>query len=475
MFDSLTGRNKPGGFLSATRRIYCTQLEKLEERDVPAVISGFVYHDANGNGIRDANEVGIANSTIQLFDQNTNRLIATTVTDASGRYEFTRNGGVTPAPSSRTYELDFEQVRTNVTRSGTLPMFDASLGTLTSVQIIAEGVLNSHVVVENLESTSSEMSAHLKGAIRYNVNGRTIMATTTRELSASVGAFDGTPDLMGTSAHDFGITQMAGSFQTVTLTNPSDLAAFIGNGTVNVSQSANMESCACGTGNLLAMIRSMTQGKVKLVYNYQPSNDLGPGTYRIVQSTQPAGYLDGYETRGNVSKLPGTNRTDFIVVNVVNRGDVVSNNNFGEVRPSIISGHVYHDVNRSGSLDAGDVRLPGVLITLTGVDIFGQQVTRTTTTNTNGFYVFGNLVAGDYTIRETQPVGYQQGTNTPGSAGGTVNGDSISLRLEQAVNSINNNFGEILATTPPNPPSTIITGGKGNFFYTVGFGNSWNW
>jgi hypothetical protein len=458
MFDAVSGRPGPGGFLSARRAQPRPGLEPLEARDVPAMISGTVYADMNGNGLRDPGEVGLANSTLQLFDAN-NALVGTAVTDALGAYQFTRNGGPAPAPTAQSHELSFNQLKTNVNRVGAVPMFDASLGRLTSVEIIAEGNLQSKVLVENLEEAPSDIEAELKGSLRFTVNGRTITATPTQTLQATVDSFDGTEDLGGSSAHDFGTATLTGSFQTLTLTSPEDLAAFVGGGTVSVAQGAKVQSCVCGSGNLMAAISSVASGKVRVVYHYQPGNDLGPGNYRIVQVAQPPGFLDGLEARNGVP-LPGSSRGDVITVGIVSRDQHSANNNFGEVRPSVLSGTVYHDVNRSGRIDPGDRFISGVLMTLTGTDIFGAAVTRQTVTNANGFYAFGNLVAGTYTVRESQPAGYQQGASTPGPNGGVVSGDSITTRLAQAVNAINYNFGEVASVAPLPDASTSPIGGK---------------
>ena len=59
---------------------------------VPSFCSGaigdFLWKDTNQNGIQDAGEPGIPNVTVQLYDCNTNNLIAATTTDAYGKYSF---------------------------------------------------------------------------------------------------------------------------------------------------------------------------------------------------------------------------------------------------------------------------------------------------------------------------------------------------------------------------------------------------
>jgi len=66
---SQTNRRRPGsGITPEAARTIALQLESLEDRCVPAVIGGLVYSDANGSGLFDAGEAGIAGSTLQLKD-----------------------------------------------------------------------------------------------------------------------------------------------------------------------------------------------------------------------------------------------------------------------------------------------------------------------------------------------------------------------------------------------------------------------
>jgi hypothetical protein len=53
----------------------------------PAKLGDFVFRDTNEDGIQDAGEVGVAGVTVKLFD-GANNLVATTTTDANGKYLF---------------------------------------------------------------------------------------------------------------------------------------------------------------------------------------------------------------------------------------------------------------------------------------------------------------------------------------------------------------------------------------------------
>lgn len=111
-----------------------------------------------------------------------------------------------------------------------------------------------------------------------------------------------------------------------------------------------------------------------------------------------------------------------------------------------LSGVVYHDVNVSGSNDSGDIGLPGVVITLTGIDKHGSAVLTTTTTDANGNYTFTELVSGIYTVTEKQPSDYLDFKETIGTAGGNISINDVirTISLSPGQISYFYNFGEIL-------------------------------
>jgi hypothetical protein len=54
----------------------------------PIEIGNRVWNDANGNGLQDAGEAGIAGATVHLYAANGTTLLSTTTTDATGSYTF---------------------------------------------------------------------------------------------------------------------------------------------------------------------------------------------------------------------------------------------------------------------------------------------------------------------------------------------------------------------------------------------------
>lgn len=96
------------------------------------------------------------------------------------------------------------------------------------------------------------------------------------------------------------------------------------------------------------------------------------------------------------------------------------------VTGSSLAGTVFNDRDRAGAnggtpqAAAGEPRLAGVGIALTGVDAYGNPVNLTATTDADGNYRFDNLAPSDgtgYTITQSQPAGYNNGPVDPPSAG----------------------------------------------------------
>src|SRR5207244_12767786 len=188
---------------------------------------------------------------------------------------------------------------------------------------------------------------------------------------------------------------------TLTLSG-ADLAPYIGAGQISVQETGNATSSASGGGNLIAQITSSGAATITVVYTYIPSNSLRPGNYTVVETTQPAGFLDGLDAAHGVP-IPGSIGTDVIPVTLAN-ADVL-NNNFGEIPPPQLSGFVYHDANNNGIKDAGEDGIAGVLITLTGTDDLGP-VTKTATTDAVGRYQYLHIGPGTYNVAEMPPDAY---------------------------------------------------------------------
>jgi hypothetical protein len=73
---------------------------------------------------------------------------------------------------------------------------------------------------------------------------------------------------------------------------------------------------------------------------------------------------------------------------------------------AVLSGRVWVDADRDGTLDVGELTIPGVRVQLTGITLSGDPVELETTSDSAGFYRFANLAAGTYALTQTHPDGF---------------------------------------------------------------------
>lgn len=200
-----------------------------------------------------------------------------------------------------------------------------------------------------------------------------------------------------------------------------------------------------GTDNLGNPVTATTTTDANGFYQFI---NLPPGTYSITE-TQPATYVSNGEQPGSPFAVSSPALVENILQAFIPTGSngVGQNFNFAEVLPGSLAGSVYSDLNNNGIREISEIGLPGVVMLLTGTDLYGRPVSTSLATDANGNYLFGGLLAGDYTVTETvQPAGYLDGKDTPGSLGGdnSVNDRISGITLPPAANGVQYNFGELL-------------------------------
>lgn len=197
---------------------------------------------------------------------------------------------------------------------------------------------------------------------------------------------------------------------------------------------------------------------------------LPPGTYSIVE-TQPAGYVDGLEDDADLVGPPATVGNDvfsnLILTSQVTRGPF----NFGEIAINgELAGTVYVDLNNNSFKSANEVGIPGVTVTLTGIDAGGNSVNASVVTDAAGNFRFTRMLPGTYTLTEVHPAEFVDGLDRAGNAGGTAGNDVITgITLAPNQIGINYLFGErglavvskrcliMPASCPGRPPGGGVT------------------
>ena len=184
--------------------------------------------------------------------------------------------------------------------------------------------------------------------------------------------------------------------------------------------------------------------------NYLLDNlEQADATGYTLTETQPGGYSDGLETAGGASTgtAPGgtvsaTLGSNTIIGVKLDKDQVATGYNFGELRQNTLSGTVFADVDNNGVKAASEPGIQNVTVTLTGTDARGAAVSLPATTDATGAYSFTNVLPGTYQLAETQPVAYVDGIDTVGTRGGTVANDQFSAIVLTDLNGTGYNFGE---------------------------------
>jgi uncharacterized repeat protein (TIGR01451 family) len=336
----------------------------------PASIAGTVYLDANDNGVQDAGDRVLAGVAIALTgtDDTGAAVSANTSTAADGSWSFS---GLRPGTYvvTETQPVDFLERTNNVGSVGGAAGLSGSNSQFTGI------VASSGTTATGYRF--GEKGAGITGFVYLDLNNDGVK---------NVGE------------------------------NP------IPNVTLTLSGTTLSGADVC----TLTTCTVVSAGDGSYRFNALPN--AGVGGYTITE-TQPA-YQDGKETagsqggtvdNGSFTNNPAQNRISAIPFDT--HSDATGNN-FGEIGNGRISGIVYWDVNADGLRQTSDVLLQNVTITLTGTDTFGDPIApRTTTTDVNGNFSFTLLRPGSYTLTETQPVDYAEGTNRLGIGTGTLGHD----------------------------------------------------
>jgi large repetitive protein len=411
-------------------------------------IGGLVYLDANRNGIIEPGDAPMAGVKVYLKDSAGNT-VGTTVTAADGTYVFT---GLTPGGTYSVVEdqpvgYGSSQAPTNsipvtapATGGSTGFNFGETLSTISgSVYVDSnnDGVKQATEtpiggVTVTLTGTAADgtlvnltTTTGPDGGYRFpNLKAGNYTVTETQPASYGDGK-DTSGSLPATTTNDrHAAIELPtgadapgynfGEVETGSVTTFLEGRVFIDRGADGMTPNGALEAGEPGVGGVKLTLKDANGNVVGVTYTLPDGsyrfNGITPGTYTVEQ-TQPNGY--------------GSSTPNTLTVTVPLAGS--SNNNFGETLGATF-GRVFSDPNGNGTRDAGEVGIGGVTITLTGKDANGNPIVRTTTTNPDGSWSITDLPPSDtagYTITETQPTGWLDGSDAS-SRNGTIANDSVS-------------------------------------------------
>ncbi|MGI9471035.1 MAG: MSCRAMM family protein [Rubripirellula sp.] len=357
----------------------------------PASISGFVYQDDDNDGLRENGEQGISGVRVRLVPLNTisPQSALIATTDGNGFYSFT---GLAPG-AYEVIELDQPvDVNDGIDSAGRVG------GTVVGVAKNPGDAIHSIVL-----------------------------------SGADVG-----------TEYNFGEVPFGSIAGFVYLANPGEDCS----GDHSISDSTPLPGVEIALQDERGLIIASTVTGTDGGYTF---DGVPVGNYRIVEYT-PVGLIDGDSHTGLIDDVRvGENVNGGLIQNItMTPGGIGIAYNFCESSPVSISGYVYHDQSNDGRRDAGEAPIRDASVTL--VDVDGREIA-TVETDSDGRYEFADLPPGEYSVVETQPSGYLDGIDRPGtvrgSSVGRVSGaDRLSgIRLNQGDDAVEYNFGELLGAS----------------------------
>ncbi|MBX0326164.1 carboxypeptidase regulatory-like domain-containing protein [Oscillochloris sp. ZM17-4] len=167
--------------------------------------------------------------------------------------------------------------------------------------------------------------------------------------------------------------------------------------------------------------------------------DLFPGTYRIVFSNIPAGYLRSPQDQGGDDAKDSDADASFTITDfTISASDMTRD--MGLYKPASLGDYVWHDQNANGVQDAGEPGIDGATVTLqyAGPDgVFGTAddnlSAATTTTAGGGAYSFTGLTPGFYRVQFALPAGFDKASAANQGADDTVDSDADPTTLRTTV------------------------------------------
>ena len=459
-------------------------------------ITGLLYSDTNGNGIRDAGEPGLGNIDVLITDSNSN--IQTVTTDGNGAWI------VSVPPGSTT--VDVQESDPNFSAAylqtqGTDPnIVVATLGASTN------GGTNGYFTPANVtghlyrdtngNGTQDPGELNLPGidVLLTASNGTTQIVTTdaSGNYTATVP-----PGLTTANVDESDADYPGGTIQTQGA-DPATLTAVAGTSTATVNNgyyrsatvTGHLYTDVNGNGTQDATEPNLAGIDIVIIDSLGNAQTVATNAFGNYTASVPPGSttVDAQESDPQFpSNATQTEGTDPATVTTA-AGVTTNLGNKGYYTPATISGHLYADSNSNGTQDLGEPNLPGINVLITA----SNGSNRTVTTDALGTYTASvppgpttsnvdetdpQFPAGAIQTEGTDPTTVTAVANTTTSAGnnGYFTAAIITGRLYQDTNGNGTQDpGEpglsgidVVITNSMGQTRTVTTNGTGNYSASV--------
>ncbi|MGA9097962.1 MAG: SdrD B-like domain-containing protein, partial [Methanotrichaceae archaeon] len=449
-------------------------------------ISGVKFNDLNGNGVKDANEPGIADWRITLTKPDGTTVSTLTGADGSYKFEGLPPGSYTISETAQTgWSATAPAGGSQKVTLGDSDITDANFGNKVSAFSISGRKFNDL----NGNGVNDGEPGLAGWKIQLAQNGNVINTTTTGADGSY--KFEGLANGAYTVSEVLqkGWTQTApkGGSQSVTVQDKDITGIDFGNKvSATYSISGTKFNDLNGNGAKDANEPGLAGWKIQLAQNGSVVNGtstsadgsykftgLAPGSYTVSEELQ-SGWAQTEPKSGSYS------------VNLINKD--ATGLDFGNKGNVTISSKKFFDINKNGIQDPGEPGIPGLTVHLqqNGKDI------ATTTTGSDGSYTFNGLLPGTYTVVDPVPSGFvvttsQTVTVTVTSTTTVISNANFGIIGSNAIsgtkfNDLNGNgvrdagepgisgWGIVLTGTTwfhyPLPPQTVTTAADGSYTFS---------
>lgn len=378
-----------------------------------AAVGNRLWIDTNRNGIQDASETaGVDGVTVTLYDSG-GTAIATTVTAGGGLYSFT---GLFPGTYSVGFARPFGYGFSPQNAPGSTAANDSDVNILT-------GRTANFTLIAGQTNNDLDAGVFLSVAVGNRV---WLDANNNGLYDAGETFFSGATVNLYLDADDNGVPD--GAAIRTTTTDAGGLYLFDG---------LAPNTYIVGVVTPTNFVRSSVNGG-------DPDNNIDNDNNGVLVS--------GNETRSNPVTLslnaePTGETPNDTTTTADNSGNLTVD--FGFTRSYSIGNRVWFDTNNNGQINAGEVGINGVSVSLFASANLTTAL-QTTTTDASGYYRFDNVVAGSYVIR-INPSNFTSGgvlagyQNTTGNTAANVD-STATLAGEDGIN-------------PAGAANTVLTNG----------------